>query len=252
MGDGVDGRGHYYAFRPGVGWLVHLWKSVTRQDHAHWGAAIAEFLPRDGIAIDVGAHGGQFTRLLARLVPDGLVIAVEPSGYARSLLRIALWVRGIRNVVVVAAGLGDAPGVALISTPIKRRGDMGYGLATLSRLTRPAVAEPVAVVTLDQLAASLGLRAVHFIKADIEGFEAALIAGATRTLVQHRPAMLLEMDDRLLRRAGASLTALWARLVALGYAPYRLDHEVGALLRWVGEPADGDVIWLHGAGSNST
>ncbi len=236
MGDGVDGRRHYYTFRPGVGWLVHLWKSITRQDHAHWRAAIGQFLPRDGIAIDVGAHGGQFTRLLARLVPDGLVVAAEPSGYARSLLRIALWVWRIRNVVVVATGLGDAPGVALISTPIKRRGDMGYGLATLSRLTRPAVAEPVAVVTLDQLTASLELSAVHFIKADIEGFEAALIAGAARTLRQYRPAMLLEMDDELLRRAGASLAELWARLVALGYAPYRLDRGDGGLLPWVGGP----------------
>ena len=248
MRDGDDAPRRYYAFSPGVGWFVHLWKALTRQDHAHWRGVIAQYLPRDGIAIDVGAHGGQFTRLLARLAPDGLVIAVEPSGYARSLLKLALWFRRARNVVVVAAGLGNESGVALIHTPIKRGGDMGYGLATLSMLSRPAVAEPVAVVTLDQLVEALGLRAVHLIKADIEGFEAALIAGAARTIERHRPAILLEMSDPLLQRAGSSLVELWQHLLSLGYAPCRQQEGSEDLVPCTGAPADGDIVWLPGAG----
>jgi FkbM family methyltransferase len=236
----------YYTFSPGGGWCVHLWKAVTRQDHAHWRAAIAERLPRGGIAIDVGAHGGQFTRLLAGMVPDGLVIAVEPSGYARSLLKIALWIRRIRNVVVVAAGLGSETGVALIHTPIKRRGDMGYGLATLATLSRPSIAEPVAVVTLDQLVEALALPAVHLIKADIEGFEAAMIAGARRTIERHRPALLLEMSDPLLQRAGSSLAALWRQLLSLGYVPHQQEVS-GSLIACGDAPVDGDIVWLPAA-----
>jgi FkbM family methyltransferase len=243
-GDAADVSKRYYTFSPGLGWFVHLWKAITRQDHAQWRRAVARHLPRDGIAIDVGAHGGQFTRLLAKAAPNGLVIAVEPSGYARSLLKLALWFRRTNNVVVVAAALGSKAGVALIHTPIKRGGDMGYGLATLSTLTRPTVAEPVAVVTLDQLAQALGLCAVHLIKADIEGFETALIAGAARTIEQYRPAILLEMSDPLLTRAGSSLLELWNLLHSLDYAPYRLQEASGELVACAGEPADGDIFWV--------
>lgn len=233
----------YYRFRPGAGWGAHLFKAAVRQDHAPWAATLAPYLPRDGIAIDVGAHGGQVTRLLARLAPDGMVVAVEPSGYARSILRPALWARRTRNVVVVAAGLGATPGIVLLRTPLKRRGEMGFGLATLGVPDRAAVAEPVAVVTLDALVTALALPRVDLIKADIEGFEDALIAGATATLRAHRPALLLEMSDPLLRRAGASLDGLWARLTASGYGPHGRAAD-GTLVPHAGPPADGDYVWL--------
>lgn len=233
----------YYRFRPGAGWLAHLFKAVTRQDHAEWTAALAPHLPPDGVAIDVGAHGGQFTRLLAGMAPRGMVVAVEPSGYARSLLRLALWGRRARNVIVVAAGLGAAPGMVLLRTPLKRRGEMGYGLATLGVPGRASVAEPVAVVTLDGLVAALALPRVDVIKADIEGFEDALIAGAADTLRAHRPALLLEMSDPLLRRAGASLDGLWARLTGLAYRPHGRAAD-GTLVPHAGPPEDGDYVWL--------
>ena len=184
-------------------------------------------MPRNGIAIDVGAHGGQFTRLLSGVAPDGLVIAVEPSSYARSILRIALWFRGARNVLIVATGLGERTAMGMIRTPIKRRGSVGYGLATLSTLARASVAEPVAVVTLDEMAEIINLPALHLIKADIEGFEAALIAGGVETIEKHKPAILLEMSAPLLLRAGSSLVDLWGRMIGLGYAPHRLHENEG-------------------------
>jgi FkbM family methyltransferase len=200
-------------------------------------------LPEDGVAIDVGAHGGQFTRLLAGLVPHGLVVAVEPSGYARSVLRTALWVRRVGNVVVVAAALGAESGAAMLNTPIKRRGDMGYGLANIAaRRPSPSDAgifEPVAVTTLDALADALDLQRLDFVKADIEGHEAALIAGARRTLARFHPALLLECDATFLARAGASLEELWRDLVGLGYQPHDFSGRPMG-----GGPEQGDVLWL--------
>jgi hypothetical protein len=69
-----------YRFSPGIGWLTHVWKSVVIQDHAYLRPILRPLLPEDGIAIDVGAHGGQITRLLSGLLPNGLVVAVEPGG----------------------------------------------------------------------------------------------------------------------------------------------------------------------------
>ncbi len=240
-------RGTRFRLRPGWGWFEHLWKAATRQDHGKWRGPVRAVLPRDGVAIDAGAHGGQFTRLLAGIAPRGSVVAVEPSGYARSVLRPALWARGTRNVVVVAAALGAEPGAAVLRTPVKRGGRMGFGAANLAGGgwgTRPEVAEPVAVLTLDALVDALGLPRLDFIKADIEGHEASLVAGGRRVLARHRPALLLEMDGERLRRAGGSLPGLWGELAGLGYRPNRLDGD-GALVPWEGAPADGDVLWVH-------
>ena len=234
-----------YRFTPNVGWIAHLWKSATRQDHASWRPILRRLLPEDGVAIDVGAHGGQFTRLLAGLVPWGLVVAVEPSGYARSVLRPALWVRGVGNAVVVAAALGAESGAAVLRTPLKRRGEMGYGLATIaSPAPGGGVAEPVAVATLDALVAALALPRVDFVKADIEGHEVALIAGARSTLMRYRPVLLLEHDATLLARAGASLDALWAELLSLGYQPHGLAAGAPSPLNVGDGPKQGDVLWL--------
>ena len=234
---------NYYRFSAGVGWLTHLWKSATRQDHAHLRPVPRPLLPEDGVAIDVGAHGGQITRLLAGAMPRGQVFAVEPSGYARSVLRPSLWLRGARNVVVVAAALGSEPGVALLRTPVKRRGDMGYGLATLGPApAEGGIAEPVAVTTLDALVSALNLTRLDFVKADVEGYEAAMIAGAGATLRRFRPALLLEHDPARLVRAGASNEALWGVLLAQGYWPHAARGAKPVPLD--GGPRDGDILWL--------
>lgn len=122
----------FYRFGVSTGFAVHLWKSATRQDHKHLREIMTRYLPRDGVAIDVGAHGGQITRLMSSIAPNGAVLAIEPSSYTRVILRVALWVRRIRNVVVVATALGAESGIVLIHTPIKKSGDMGYGLANLA------------------------------------------------------------------------------------------------------------------------
>ena len=206
----------------------------------------------DGTAIDVGAHGGQFTQLLAGIVHRGRVIAIEPSSYARSVLTAALRVRRVGNVTVVQTALGAARGVAMLDTPIKKGGDMGYGLAHIAVGSEAAggerVRESVTVTTLDALVDTLRLPRVDFIKADVEGYEAALIAGARRTLERHRPPLLLEHDARHLARAGSSLSQLWVELIALCYRPHILVE--GDLIPVQGdEPVEGDVLWIANPGS---
>jgi FkbM family methyltransferase len=232
----------WFRFRPGRSWLEHLWKSTLRQDHAALAPLLRPLLPPEGVAIDVGAHGGQVTRLLSALVPRGQVVAVEPSSYARSVLRLALLLRGRRNVAVVAAALGAAPGVAVLATPLKRAGAMGYGAASLAPdAARPAVREAVAVVTLDALVAAMALPRVDLLKIDVEGWEEAVLAGAAETLVRHRPALYLEVARQRLERAGSAPEALWRRLEALGYRAEAVPAPRPPM-------ADGDWLFRHAAG----
>jgi FkbM family methyltransferase len=235
-----------YRFAPDIGWLTHLWKSSTRQDHAHLRPILQRMLPPDGVAVDVGAHGGQVTRLLAGLLPRGMVIAIEPSSYARSVLRPSLWLRGTQNVAIMAAALGSAQGIATLRTPIKRRGDMGYGLAHLGDAGGAAreVIETVAVTTLDALADAMALQRLDFVKVDIEGGEAAFLAGARGAIERFRPTMLIEHDAGFLARAGADHAALWSALAALGYRPNKLSNGSLVAIAPAHQPAQGDVWWL--------
>ncbi len=90
----------------------------------------------------------------------------------------------------------------------------------LAAARRPAEIEAVGVATLDEAVAALGLERLDFIKADIEGFELRLIRGARRTLAICKPALLIEIDEPRLARAGDSLNALWDELLSLGYRPH--------------------------------
>ena len=232
-----------YRFHVTVGWLAHLLKSAIRQDHAQLAAPLARLLPRDGVAIDVGAHGGQITRLLARIAVDGTVVAVEPSSYTRAVLRPALWLRGVRNVTVVAAALGAGHAIGRLTSPRKRRGEVGYGLATLAG-GGAGMQEVVPVIPLDALIAELGLQRVDLIKADIEGYEGAMLAGAREVLRRFRPAVLLEMNRAWLERAGWSLPTLWNDLLGQGFRPFRLVPFQAEPEPCPDGPEEGDILWL--------
>jgi FkbM family methyltransferase len=235
-----------YFFRPTARWIAHLWKATVRQDHRTWKPIVETVLPADGIAIDVGAHGGQFSRLLASIANQGRIIAIEPSGYARSILRLSLWLRAISNVTIVAAATGSQPDFAILKTPIKNKGDIGYGIANLVSQThadKQNLIEPVAVVTIDQVMENLAIKRLDFIKADIEGHEASMILGAARTIDRFRPAILLEQHDHLLRRGGSDLKTLWSHMRAKNYMPYQASGNRAVAVEPT-IPASGDILWI--------
>lgn len=200
-------------------WLAHLLKAATQQHHQELAAVFRPYVPEDAVVFDVGAHAGQFSKLFARLAPKGRVFAFEPSAYARSILEPALGWNRIRNVEIAPLGLSDAAGVSTLSTPIKRRGGMGFGVAHLGADdgARPSVRQSVELTTLDDFFERRGLTRLDFIKADVEGWEAHMLRGGARTIAAHRPTLFLEVTVASLARAGATPAEIWDRLTPLGY-----------------------------------
>jgi Methyltransferase FkbM domain len=60
----------------------------------------------------------------------------------------------------------------------------------------------VTVDTLDRVANELKLDRIDFVKIDVEGAEASVVAGAGSVLAKMRPVMLLEINDGALRAQG--------------------------------------------------
>ncbi len=166
--------------------------------------------------VDVGAHVGFFTQRFATWVgAEGSVTALEPEPVNFGRLRRRMSRTGLAaRVEAVNAAAVEAPGGFYLRVDPTHPGDhqlAGEGL-------------PVPGVTLDGLVDRQDPRPLCLVKIDVQGAEARVLTGATETLRQLRPTLLVEIDDDRLRRQGSSATDLLERLAALGYAPQHLSR----------------------------
>jgi FkbM family methyltransferase len=235
------------SLRARASWCAHLWKAATQQHHREFRPLFEELLPRDGVACDVGAHAGQFTKLLSRVARDGRVYAFEPGGYARSILRRVVALHRLDNVEICPFGLGDRVGEATLSVPLKRSGSMGFGLGHIGGDVRASATEPVRLTTLDAFARERAFVRLDFVKADIEGWEMRLVLGAAECIARFRPALMIEIVAEHLGRAGNTPAEMWSFFAARQYRAWRIEpRAVGLELVPAARPGDGDFLWRPG------
>lgn len=170
-------------------------------------------------AVDVGANVGFFSVMMARELPGRRVLAVEPTPGALARLHGNLARNGVAGQVVVVEGAAAAASGHFDLSVIEGREEY----ASLGPLVHSAIAGSahqtvrVSTTPLDDLVEAQGLEP-GFLKIDVEGAEAAVLQGAARTLAQHRPVVMAEINDDMLRQQGSSARAVLALLTDAGYA----------------------------------
>jgi FkbM family methyltransferase len=182
------------------------------------------------LVFDIGAHVGN--RLRAALDAGARVVGVEPQPACRAVLE-RLYARNPK-VALVAEAIGAEPGTTTLHVsrrnPTVSSTDRGW----IDRVGRdPGFARvrwdaeiDVAVTTLDRLIERFGMPA--YCKIDVEGSEAAVLAGLSRPLPR--------LSFETLAAAPEATRACLDRLAALG--DYRYNLLVGegtrfALDDWV-------------------
>jgi len=192
------------------------------------------------VFVDVGANDGYYTLFAARRVgPSGRVVAAEPSSRERAHLQRNLGRNGLDNVTVVPAAIGAASGLAdLHLAHGVHAGHNTLGSFAHDDVVRASL-ERVPIEPLDAVIARLGLAQVDFVKIDVEGAEARVIAGAATVLKAMRPILLLEVNDKALRAQGNCADSLIVTLRGdLGYEIFVFSPVTGLLET----PRDGDPL----------
>jgi FkbM family methyltransferase len=186
------------------------------------------------VFVDVGANDGYYTLFAARRVgPTGLVVAAEPSSRERAHLQRNLGRNGLDNVTVVPAAIGAASGLAdLHLAHGVHAGHNTLGAFAHDDVVRASL-ERVPIEPLDSVVSRLGLTQVDFVKIDVEGAEARVIAGAPHVLGKMRPVLLLEVNDKALRAQGNCADTLLETLRdKIGYGIFVFSSATGLLEPW--------------------
>lgn len=165
------------------------------------------------VMYDIGAHVGYLTLVAAgRVGRTGRVVAFEPLPLNQRYLRGHLRANRVENVDVVGACVSDRGG----HLAFQRGGGTGRGrLVPDSAGTMPAV-------SIDQEIAAGRLRPPQFIKMDVEGAELLALHGARRTLLQHRPGILLSVHSAALREQCSAWLSEQGYAIAAGSKPGEL------------------------------
>ena len=170
--------------------------------------------------IEVGANVGTETVCFADIVgPHGQVFALEPDeeNY-RALVRM-VELNGFSNVHVVRCAAGDREGTVQFE-PTPDRGMSGLGFV---REEGSSSGLAVEVRRLDWWY-ERGLTKVDAVFIDVEGYEPAVLRGATGLLLTSRPVMVLEASPPLLERSGSSLKDLSQQLSQLRYQCFTIGR----------------------------
>ncbi|MCA9674630.1 MAG: FkbM family methyltransferase [Myxococcales bacterium] len=191
--------------------------------------------------IDVGANVGLLTVCAARRIGRGRrVLALEPSPSARSRLEANLKRNGVADRTIVFAGCAAERSGDVVLKTIDGREEYSSLRAITHPSTRNDVTTDITVdsVPLDTLIDRHGLQP-GFIKIDVEGAEFTVLRGAIHTLLRHRPVLVVEIADRLLRNFETTSADVFSFLRGLRYE--LRDAESENKLR---SPFNGNILCL--------
>jgi FkbM family methyltransferase len=208
---------------------------VGLTDFREMGFALHLLRPGDLMA-DVGANVGVYA-VLAAGVAGAEVVAVEPAAATLPALGENIRLNDLaQRIAVLPVAIGERPG----------RLPMTAGRGAANRLLLAGEAAPGVEVEVTTLDAVFAGRTPLLLKLDVEGFEARVLAGATRLLADPALRALIVETAGHGARYGDGPETLDGMLRRCGFAPFDYDPRGRALSPRAG-PGAPNTLYLRDA-----
>jgi FkbM family methyltransferase len=237
-------EGHTLRYMPGTRPVrlryVHSRNSVVRYD-ALQVQLLSSHLAEGDTAIDIGAHCGQYSILMAAMCGrTGHVVAFEPDPYAREVLMKNLALNpGIKQPVVEVYAISDGKGEASLyscggnSNSSLVRSSLGFSAADRAEEIR------VTTVSLDSYLLERNLPEPRWVKIDTEGAEIRILKGA-KQLLSGNANIVCELHPYAWPEFGNTLSELKDLAAASGRRIRYLDQDSE-----IGETAEYGIALLE-------
>jgi FkbM family methyltransferase len=195
------------------------------------GVSIAEqefltrFAFREGAIIDIGANLGLFSLVARTVMPQRRIVAFEPAPSTFRALSANVARNGASNIECRQAAVSDRDGT--VSFVLRENARANSSIAAPGAATGAATVD-VPCLTLDSFTSEAGIDRIGLLKVDVEGFEAAVFAGANRVLSTVRPHVVyFEVCPALARANGYAADGAAAQLEQHGYVLHRIRDDGG-------------------------
>jgi FkbM family methyltransferase len=192
--------------------------------YGEWGETEVDLfraiLPKDGVSIEVGSNIGMHAVPLSTICSEGKTYCYEPQRNLFHILCGNLALNNRLNVVARNLAVSDQRGQIQIQTSDYDQPwnygafSIDAGFNTEGKFGGAIRTETIEVVSLDEDPLLADIEKIDLIKADVEGAEPKVVAGAMKLIARHRPYLYLEAGSE------ASVAALVAVLAPMDYVGY--------------------------------
>jgi FkbM family methyltransferase len=189
--------------------MFRVWKYRVMEDPGEI-RYLLRMIRKGTMVLDIGAHKGGYTYWMKKAVGSkGKVFAFEPQPTGAELLRKLFHPT---NVAVEAMALSDQNGEQELFI-MPQAFDVSFE-ASLENKYEYAVKIRTETTTLDAYCRENNIKPA-FIKIDVEGHEMQVINGGRLTLMDHHPALLIEVEERHIGRE--KMNSIFSFLQDIGY-----------------------------------
>lgn len=176
---------------------------------------LREVLQDCEVFYDVGGNMGYYTLSAAKFRPGLAIHTFEPNPKMHAILAANLAANGIGQVVLNQLALSDHEGLVDFYLPAS---DLSGTLDPDFNAAEQVTVQQVRATTIDAYAGLQPIAGRLLMKIDVEGHEPEVLVGATETIREHRPDIIMEVTHDY----GRDLLGF---LSGLGYGIYELTPE---------------------------
>lgn len=183
---------------------------------------VSQSVKEGDTALDIGAHIGYFTLILARAVGEtGKVFAFEPEPKNFLMLKKNIEVNKFQNTVLENIALSSFAGKTNLFLDKDNLGNMSFSKENIPYVSFGGSIS-VESQTLDDYAKKIGQK-ISFIKMDVQGAEGLVLRGGVNLLKTQKPLILMEFWPYGLNNNGTDPMDMLMALHNLGYKFFVLD-----------------------------